>query len=276
MVCTWLVMISQHDRESCCTIKVTWYPLHREVYKPHTLRDTLALQDEKIFKAPLSFTCEVKKATEDLSWLMIRLKVGVISRRFLHPEQTSVSGRSPSRSLLAAVPFPVSSVLPFAISSRFCRFPFDTLLVDNTFLPSCTEEAFSCDGFALNKVSRPGWVSLRSSCGSCYVTWILRVYRSPIVCANPALKHLIPDRGVTHMVIVMAARFAGTHLLRNVLCLLSQKLGTHLFADFTVFAFQVYVGQQVHRSHTHTHTEVDMPVPCCSHCDTPDFQYMGV
>lgn len=205
----------------------------------------------------MSFTCETKKATEDLSRLIIRLNVGVISRGFLHPEQTS---RAAARRAapLAAVPFPVSSVLPFAVSSRSCRFPFDTLLADNTFLPSCTEEAFSCDGFALNKVSRPGWVSLWSSCGSCYVTWILRVYRSPIVCGNPVLKHLIPDRGVTHMVIVMAARFAGTRHLCNVLCLLSQKLGTHLFADFTVFAFEVYVGQRVHRSHTRT--EVYMPV----------------
>lgn len=82
VVCTWLVMISQHDRESCCTIKVTWYPIQREVYKPHTLRDTLALQDEKIFKAPLSFTCEIKKATGDLSRLIITLKVGVISQVF--------------------------------------------------------------------------------------------------------------------------------------------------------------------------------------------------
>lgn len=121
--------------------------------------------------------------------------------------------------------FPVSSVLPFAISSWFCHFPFDTLLVDRTFLPSCTEEAFSCDGFALNKVRRPGWVSLWSSCGSCYVTWILRAYRSPIVCENPVLKHLIPDRSVTHMVIITAACFAGTHHLCNVLSLLSQKHG---------------------------------------------------
>lgn len=58
----------------------------------------------------------------------------------------------------------------------------------------------------------------------CYVTWIVCLYRSPIVRVNPVLKNLIPDRGVTHMVFVMAACFARTKRLCNVLCLLSQEL----------------------------------------------------
>lgn len=170
----------------------------------------------------MSFTCEVKEATGDLSWLIIMFKFADISRRFLHPEQTSTSGFSGHlcslQFLFLSRPF---CPLPFPLG----HFPFDTLLVDSTFLPSCTEKAFSCDGFALNKVTRPGWLSWWSSCGSCYVTWILCLYRSPIVCANPVLKHLIPDRGVTHMVIIMAVRFAGTRHLCNVLCLQSQKPG---------------------------------------------------
>lgn len=126
-------------------MKVTWF---------HSWRSIETLQH--ILRRSSAFRPSLARSRMEInSWLVnncVKIECSLASFHTLSKQRSGWSELLCSLQFLSCLAF-----LLFAFSSRFCRFPFDTLLVDSTFHPSCPREAFSCGGFALNKVGRPAW-----------------------------------------------------------------------------------------------------------------------